>query len=80
MQSHLVLVVTFAVLFVLSQPGEAFWREGRAWNLDNKESAKHRELTKASLQRRNDESYGYPMKLIKGRYKKHRTFAMESFT
>lgn len=67
MQSHLFLVVTFAVLFVLSQPGEAFMREGRDWNLDNKESAKYRELMRASLQRQNDESYGYPLKLIKGR-------------
>ena len=78
MQSHFILVLLFATLCVLSQPGDAFFREGRTVDVENKAFPKRSHFMMANVQRRNDVDEGYPVTLIRGKREKDLLFVLKS--
>ena len=78
MQSHFILVLLFSTLCVLSQPGDAFFREGRTLDVENKAFPKRSHFMMANVQRRNDVDKGYPITLIRGKCEKGSSFVLKS--
>ena len=67
MQTHYILAILCSILLVVTQPGEAFMREGRTFGAESKAFSKEGYFMKANMQRRNHENDGYPRKLIRSK-------------
>lgn len=78
MQSHFILVLLFSILCVLSQPGDAFFREGRTLDVENKAFPKRSHFKMANIQRSNDVDEVYPVTLIGGKCEKDSVFVLKS--
>ena len=79
MQSHFILVLLFSILCVLSQPGEAFFREGRTLDVENKAFPKRTHSMMANVKRRNDVEEGYRVKLIRGNGERDSLFVLKYY-